>query len=106
MEEKKLGSIAMFGSASPLTYQNETVQIGFRMAKMLKHSQVYAVDNDMELPDDVLSQMPQSALDAIEALHRYEKPSSEGTLAEFYRCCNSEEWSRLNHDICADQRSQ
>ncbi len=99
MKEKTLGNIEMFGSSSPLSYQNETVQIGFRMAKMLKHSRVYAVDNDMELPDDILSQMPQSALDVIGALQLYEKPYSDGTLAEHYRCCNSDEWSRLNHDM-------
>ncbi len=99
MKETFLGNIEMFGSSSPLSYQNETVQIGFRMAKMLNHSQVYAVDNDMELPDDILSQMPQSALDAIEALQQYEKTYSAETLTELYRCYNSDEWSRLNHDM-------
>lgn len=54
MQNETLGEIYMFGQKYPITYNNESIQIGYRLGKMLAHSKVYAIDDDTILNMDVM----------------------------------------------------
>ena len=53
MRAETLGAIQMFNSDCPIRYGNEAVQIGFRIARMQKLAEVYAIDDDSEIDGEV-----------------------------------------------------
>lgn len=69
MQNKTLGKICMFGQRCPITYNNEAVQIGCRLGKTLKHSKIYAIDNDTILNMEVMNNPISSLKEAVHALH-------------------------------------
>lgn len=99
MRTETLGEIKMFGATGPITYNNETVQIGFRIAKQMHLPDVYAIDDDSGM-DGTAFENPSPALqEAIESLLLFQKQAEADTLAAHLRCLNSAEWSRRNHAI-------
>lgn len=97
MREETLGDIKMYGEVFPITYNNETIQIGFRVAKQMSLPDVYAIDEDSEM-DGAVFEKPSPALrDAMEQLWEFERQEKTDTLIEYLRCLNSVEWSRRNH---------
>ena len=92
-----LGNIHMFGETRPLTYNNETVQIGFKLGKMLDLDNIYAIDDDSELGNAEII-MP-FLTDTIETIQEDMHKHKEDSIIELYRYYNSVEWSKLNHNI-------
>ena len=100
MQNETLGEIYMFGQKYPITYNNESIQIGYRLGKMLAHSKVYAIDDDTILNMDVMYNKPPSSLkEAMNALHADINKHMNDTIVDMYKYYNSEEWSKLNHSI-------
>ena len=100
MQNETLGEIYMFGQKYPITYNNESIQIGYRLGKMLAHSKVYAIDDDTILNMDVMYNKPPSSLKkAMNALHADMNKHMNDTIVDMYKYYNSEEWSKLNHSI-------
>ena len=100
MQNETLGEIYMFGQKYLITYNNESIQIGYRLGKMLAHSKVYAIDDDTILNMDVMYNKPPSSLkEAMNALHADMNKHMNDTIVDMYKYYNSEEWSKLNHSI-------
>ena len=100
MQNETLGEIYMFGQKYPITYNNESIQIGYRLGKMLAHSKVYAIDDDTILNMDVMYNKPPSSLkEAMNALHADMNKHMNDTIVDMYKYYSSEEWSKLNHSI-------
>ena len=99
MQTETLGEIKVFGQMCPISYQNEAIQIGYRLAKQLGHSKVYAVDEDMILNMDVLNDPMPALAEAMRALQDDMARHAEGTLADLYRYFNSAAWSARNHSV-------
>lgn len=100
MQNETLGEIYMFGQKYPITYNNESIQIGYRLGKMLAHSKVCAIDDDTILNMDVMYNKPPSSLkEAMNALHADMNKHMNDTIVDMYKYYNSEEWSKLNHSI-------
>lgn len=97
MRTETLGNINMFGRELSITYNNETIQIGFRVAKQMCCADVYAIDDDSEM-DGTAFENPSPALqEAMEQVWAFERRERTDTLIGRIRCLNSAEWSRRNH---------
>lgn len=46
MKNGTLGTATIFGETRPLGYNNETVQIGYRLGRMLHHDKIFCIDDD------------------------------------------------------------
>ena len=98
MRTTALGEITMFGQTAPIKWNNESIQIGFRLAKMLNLPCVHAIDADMELDDSLLGEtLPDEVRQRLDSLNAYICERSGDTLLSTYRCFNSPEYSRLSH---------
>ena len=99
MQNETLGEIYMFGQTYPITYNNESIQIGYRLGKLLGHSKVYAIDDDTILNMDVLHNPSSSLKEAMNALHTDMNKHINDTIDELYKYYNSTEWDILNHSV-------
>ncbi len=99
MQNETLGKIYIFGQTYPITYNNESIQIGYRLGKMLEHSKVYAIDDDTILNMEAMNNPSASLKEAMNALHADMNKHINDTIADMYKYYNSEAWSRLNHSI-------
>ena len=99
MQNETLGEICMFGQKYPITYNNESIQIGYRLGKMLGHSKVYAIDDDIIINMEVMDNPSSSLKEAMDALYADMNKHINDTIAGMYKYYNSEEWSKLNHSI-------
>lgn len=98
MQTENLGPICSFGETHSIGYNNESIQIGFRMGKILQKDKIHAVDIDMDLGENVGKLMPYLE----ETIGKIEKSMREHTsdsIVEQYKYYNTSEWSRLNHNI-------
>ena len=68
MKNETLGEIHMFGETYPITYNNESIQIGYRLGKLLGLNKVYAIDDDTILDMGVMRQPTQLLTDACDVL--------------------------------------
>ncbi len=100
-----LGNITMFESIRPISYNNEAVQIAYRLGKMLEIKKIYGIDDDhaldmrvMENPTEQLRQKTDYLLGEMQ-----EYSTKDGL--ELYRYYNSDGWSRMNHDIYLETNS-
>jgi len=91
--------------------KNETDQIGFRLAKKMKHAEVYAIDADAPFDMDtviktaqkyqftsfleLLGKMPSFMQDENKKLH-------ESTITKFYQYMNTDEYARMSHGFYLD----
>lgn len=97
MRTETLGEIKMFGEICPITYNNETIQIGFRVAKQMHLPDVYAIDDDSGMDGTVFENPSPALREAIERMGEFERREKTDTLIERLRCLNGAEWSRYNH---------
>ncbi len=78
---------------------NEVVQIAFRLAKLLDHQEVYAVDEDIEMSDQLASKIE----DQVPVEECYRKLCSieakANNLEERFKALNSTSWSYTNHTM-------
>lgn len=49
MKNTNLGEIEIYGQFMPITYDNEAIQIGYRLGKILHHQRIFALDDDSQL---------------------------------------------------------
>ncbi len=99
MQNQTLGEICMFGQTYPITYDNEAIQIGFRLGKMARHSKVYAIDEDIIINMEVMNTPSPSLEKAKNALNSDMNQHINDTIIDMYKYYNSEEWSKRNHSI-------
>ena len=100
MRTTTLGEITLFGQTVPITWNNECIQIGFRLGKMLNLPRVHAIDADMVLDQKLLGEtVPEELRQRLSHLNAYLREQKGDTLLSFYRCLNSLQYSRLNHLI-------
>lgn len=94
------GKLVTYGHEGELTTLNEAVQVGFRLAKILGHSRVYGIDEDMELSDE-LAAIARVAVEKpfAEAMRYLENAyeNSERTVQALYRIHNDPQYLALDH---------
>ena len=94
MKTNTLGMVTIYGGQYPITYNNEAIQIGYRVAKMLNKEQVYAIDDDALLNNDFKpSNKFMNILKEMQDL----AASSNSNLNQMLQCYNSDEWTAKNH---------
>lgn len=90
--------VCMYGNTAPLPYTNESVQVGYRLAKMLNLPDVYAVDIDSGLRGDLETIFPLLG-DVITKVETAMSNHAKDSIIDQYKYYNSEEFSLLNHGI-------
>lgn len=89
----------VYGHTEQFFSDNEVVQIAFRLAKLLNHQQVYAVDEDIEMSDQLASAI-ENQIPVEECWQKLCSIESQATnLEERFRALNSEKWSYTNHTM-------
>lgn len=93
-----LGEIHMFGETCPITYDNESIQVGYKLGKLLELDDIYAIDDDSDLGDSDEQLMP-FLNEPLQAMQEAMRKHTTDSIIELYRYYNSAEWSKLNHNI-------
>lgn len=96
MRTETLGEIRMFNGLHPIQYNNEAVQLGFRIAKMQELSEVHAIDDDSEIDGTVFEHPSPAVQEAMDHFYEY-REQYENTIAGTLRHLNDTEWSYRNH---------
>lgn len=99
MKNETLGDICVFGEIHPITYNNESIQIGYRLGKMLELHKICAIDDDTILNMDVMNDPTPLLTEAMNALNTDVKEHAKGTIENLYQYYNSEKFSKLNHSV-------
>ena len=109
MKRETLGDIYIFGDYYPIKYNNEAVQIGYRLGKMLSHTQIYAIDDDTILNTDLLGSVahktePRTRAESLlsEAQNEYYVHLSaepKDAIIDRLKYYNDDKWINLNHNI-------
>lgn len=92
-----LGEICMFGNTRLLSYTEEAVQIGYRLAKMLSLPKIHAIDIDSGLSGELETVYPFLG-ETIGMLGQAMTEHANDSLMEQYKYYNTE-FSALNHRI-------
>ncbi|MBQ3003497.1 MAG: hypothetical protein IJD82_07180 [Clostridia bacterium] len=93
-----LGEMVLYHQDVTFTSENEVAQIGFRLADKLGHKTVYAVDEDIEIPDAYLECIA-PCFNAGHYLSRYNSMITRAsTLLERYKILNDEECINTDHN--------
>ena len=91
--------------------KNEIDQIGFRLAKKLKHAEVYAIDADAPFEMDTVVKVAQqyqftSFLELLGKLPSFmqdeNKKLHESTITKFYQYMNTDEYAKMSHGFYLD----
>lgn len=94
-----LGEIYMFGDFYPITYNNEAVQIGYRLGKELSHSNIYAIDDDTILDMTPMQSHTPSLEEARKEWNEiFANEPAEGIL-EIFKYLNADDWVNANHSL-------
>lgn len=105
MRMTTLGSIDIYGDVCPITYNDEIVQVAFRLAKMLGKNKVYPIDYVKFLDLQLLYDRAGNDIEGWDNLrHIYEmefnrdieKIKSTGTITDLYKYYNGN-WYEENH---------
>lgn len=99
MKNEALGNICMYGENYPITYDNEVIQIGYRLGKMLELQKIYAIDDDTRLNMDAMDRPTPSLTEAMNALHTDMKDHEKESIVNLYQYYNGEKFSKLNHHV-------
>ena len=97
MRNETLGTIFLYGGEHPITYKNESIQIGYRLGKTVGLDKVYAIDDDTVLPD-----MSEDGSEKVETLfkkHWGKMKFENENIIEMLKTVNSAEWSYHNHQL-------
>lgn len=94
------GKLTTYGHESELTTCNEAVQVGFRLAKKLGHPRIYAIDEDMELSDELAAIAGDAVEKPFAELMQYLEDTyedSEKTVLALWRIHNDARYLALDH---------
>ena len=91
--------------------KNEIDQVGFRLAKKMKHAQVYAIDADAPFDMDTVVKVAQqyqftSFLELIGKIPEFMKGENEklhkSTITQYYQYMNTDEYAKMSHGFYLD----
>jgi hypothetical protein len=91
--------------------KNEIDQVGFRLAKKLKHTQVYAIDASAPFEMDTVVKIAQqyqftNFLELLGKLPGFmqdeNKKLHESTITQFYKYMNTDEYAKMSHGFYLD----
>ena len=99
MQTETLGEIFTFGQRHPICYNSESVQIGFRLGKLLGHDKIYAIDDDSLLDMEVLKHPTLFLEDAMNVMMADVSRHEADSIAELYKYYNSTGFSKMNHSV-------
>ena len=93
------GTVNVYGQEVECYSDNEIVQIGFRLAEKLMHSRVYAVDEDVEMSDDLVGKITphfpiESYLNKLDGMRK-----EANDFAGVYKIINSDEYATVDDGI-------
>lgn len=100
-----------FASGKSVLKKNEIDQIGFRLAKKLGHTEVFAIDTDAPFDMDTVVKVAQkyqfnSFLELLQKMPSFmqdeNKKLHESTITQFYQYLNSDEYNRMAHGFYLD----
>lgn len=97
MRDAALGEIEAYGQRVSATYNNEIIQIGFRLGKQLKHERVYAIDDELSIADEGLCFIPGVRKQRWEEGIAQARYVSSGDLMADLRFLNQSVWTEENH---------
>jgi len=98
-EKTLLGNLEVYNHISSFFSDNEMIQLGFRIARKLGHKTVYAVDEDIELSDELLSKIQSDFSPDIYLERMNTLAKGSDTLEEQYRVWNSREHILSDHNL-------
>lgn len=94
MKNAVLGKLNVWGGTYDIIYRNEAIQFGFRVAKMRKHTMIYAIDDNLELPEIDQKYNRAKMQSLLQKLS-----SSDDNILERLKFYNSAEWSAYNQQL-------
>ncbi|MBS6446774.1 MAG: hypothetical protein KH382_04200 [Clostridiales bacterium] len=97
MRNETLGEITIFGQVCPITYNNEAIQIGYRVGKLLDLPDIYAVDDDLSFDMSVMNTPSPSLAEARQAYNADISRHRKDSIMELYQYYNSETYAKLSH---------
>lgn len=99
MKDATLGDICMFGETHPITYNDESVQVGYRLGKMSGLDKIYAIDDDAILNMDAMNHPTPLLTEAMNLIRADMEEHADGSIWDLYQYYNSVGFSKLNHDV-------
>ncbi len=97
MRHENLGDIHIFGGCYPIMYNNEAVQIGYRLGKILSHTKIYAIDDDTALNMKSMKSTMPSLAQAKSDFKAYSAAEPLNTIIGKLKYINDDKWSELHH---------
>ncbi|MBE6601620.1 MAG: hypothetical protein E7637_03835 [Ruminococcaceae bacterium] len=97
MKRETLGEIYIHDKVYPIVYHNETVQIGYRLGKMLAHSKIYAIDSYARLDMTPMRSNDAHLLEAKKRFKEYSATEPKASITELIKYLNDEKWINLHH---------
>ena len=98
MRNDTLGNINIWGGTYPIAYNNESIQVGYRLGKTLDINKINAVDDDTIL-EDITEEAPERIKCVFDKHWEKMNSGEHKTLLDRLRHCNSDEWSYHNHQL-------
>ena len=105
MKNETLGTVKLYGQIYPITYNNESIQIGYRLGKMLHLEKIYCIDDDTVLDMSVIENATGSLKTKIDYFSKDMEKHKNDTIQKLYEYYNSQEWSIKNHRIYLEANS-
>ena len=90
--------ICMFGEKNLITCDNEAIQVGYKMGKLLNLNDIHAIDVDMSLGSNVEKIIP-FLQDTIQEIESQMNLHQKDSILDMYKYYNGDEFSNLNHNM-------
>lgn len=97
MKRENLGDIHIFGGCYPIMYNNEAVQIGYRLGKLFSHTKIYAIDDDTASNMNPMKSDIPSLAEAKKAFKLHSNAEPKDSIIEKLKYINDEKWINLHH---------
>jgi len=98
IKKANLGQIKIYGQLMPITYDNEAIQIGYRLGKILHHQRIFAIDDDSQLEMIDTDSLDDTQKDKLDKLYHQINAFPENTsIIDLLKFHNTNEWSCKNH---------
>ncbi len=99
MRNGTLGNIRMYNDVHPIKYNDEIIQIGFRLAKMQGLTKVHAIDDDSEMDGGPFEHPSEDVLKSIKEHTDYTARQKRDTMIDNFRYLNNATYAKLDHMI-------
>ena len=98
MRNETLGTINIWGGTYPISYNNESIQIGYRLGKTMGAGKIHAIDDNSVL-DDITEEIPERIKIAFDKHLEKMNAGESKTIIETLKNLNSNEWSYHNQQL-------